>query len=62
MMKTLVEPREHSIWGDKVATENGWSSWKNWWYFCQPKNPGPELRDALESEQVRNSSSPKTFN
>lgn len=48
MMKTLVEPREHCLWGDKAATEHGWTAWKNWWYFSQPKNPGPDLRDGLE--------------
>ena len=48
MMKTLIAPREHSLWGNNTASENGWTAEKNWWYFSQPKNPGPDLRDELD--------------
>lgn len=48
IMKTLVEPREHSLWGNNSAQEQGWTREKHWWYFTQPKHPGPDLRAELE--------------
>ncbi len=48
MMKSLVDPRDHSLWGNDSAATHGWTRWKNWWYFSQPKNPGQDLRDALD--------------
>jgi hypothetical protein len=48
ILKTLVEPRENSLWGNNSAQEHGWTREKHWWYFSQPKQPGPDLRAELE--------------
>ena len=49
-MRRLVRPITRSLWGEKNATEHGWSAAKNWWYFAVPIKAGPELVDDLKEE------------
>ncbi len=42
-------PAGRCLWGGIVAADEGWSEDANWWYFEQPRNPGPELRRDLEA-------------
>lgn len=37
------------LWGSIVAAEEGWDPERNWWYFEQPRNPGPALKADLEA-------------
>lgn len=48
IMRTLVEPTQHALWGKTAAQERGWTSAKNWWYFSKPKKTGPDLRDEIQ--------------
>jgi hypothetical protein len=36
-----------SLWGDEIATNNGWRPEWQWWYFRRPVLPGPLLREDL---------------
>ena len=40
-------PAGRCLWGGIVAADEGWNADDNWWYFEQPRNPGPELRREL---------------
>jgi hypothetical protein len=48
IVRTLLVPTEKSLWGESVTKERNWTAETNWWYFTQPKHPGPDLRDELE--------------
>jgi hypothetical protein len=41
-------PAGRCLWGAIVAGEEGWHEDTHWWYFEQPRNPGPRLRAELE--------------
>lgn len=43
---TITEPSP-SLWGDEIATNNGWRPEWQWWYFRRPLLPGPLLREDL---------------
>jgi hypothetical protein len=42
-------PAGRCLWGGIVAEEEGWREDSHWWYFERPRNPGPRLREELES-------------
>jgi len=47
MMKLLV-PSGRCLWGSDLAEQHDWTPQRNWWYFMQPREPGPELKEDLE--------------
>ncbi len=49
-MKSLVEPTTGCLWGDEVATEEGWTAQKNWWYFSRPIKASEELLSEIDEE------------
>jgi len=36
------------LWGNIVASDEGWTAERHWWYFEKPRNPGPRLKDELD--------------
>ena len=48
-MKELVVPAGRCLWGSDMAEQHDWTPQKNWWYFMHPKDPGPELKEDLET-------------
>ncbi|MBP6669556.1 MAG: hypothetical protein KA180_08950 [Gemmatimonadales bacterium] len=42
-------PAGRCLWGGIVAADEGWTEDANWWYFEQPRLPGPELRRELDA-------------
>jgi len=42
-------PAGRCLWGGIVAEDEGWTADSHWWYFEQPRNPGPRLREELEA-------------
>jgi hypothetical protein len=42
-------PAGRCLWGGIVAADEGWRPERNWWYFEKPRNPGPRLREELDS-------------
>lgn len=41
-------PAGRCLWGGIVAGEEGWTDEANWWYFEQPRSPGPRLKAELD--------------
>lgn len=52
VMQTLLEPARNCLWGAATAREHHWKRSHHWWYFMQPKNPGTDLRDELETRII----------
>lgn len=48
-MRELIEPSGRCLWGADLAEQHDWTPQHNWWYFTQPRDPGPELREDLET-------------
>lgn len=48
-MRGLTEPAGRCLWGADLAEQHDWTPQRNWWYFTQPSDPGPELREDLET-------------
>lgn len=48
-MRRAVRLVNECLWGARVADQEGWSADRNWWYFGVPMNPGPILRDDLDT-------------
>ena len=48
-MKAAVLPAGCCLWGEDTAREKGWTAKENWWYFSIPREPGPELKEDIES-------------
>jgi len=46
-MRGLVDPAGRCLWGVDMAEQHDWTPAKNWWYFTQPAEPGPELKEDL---------------
>lgn len=42
-------PAGRCLWGGIVAEDEGWTADSHWWYFEQPRSPGPRLREELEA-------------
>ena len=47
-MKKLLVPSGRCLWGSDLAEQHDWTPQRNWWYFMQPREPGPELKEDLE--------------
>ena len=47
-MQKLLVPAGRCLWGSDMAEEQDWTPQRNWWYFMQPSDPGPELKEDLE--------------
>ena len=43
-----IVPVQRCLWGEAVARYHGWEPERSWWYFRQPRDPGPELAEDLE--------------
>jgi hypothetical protein len=50
-MKALLVPAGRCLWGSDMAEQHDWTPQRNWWYFMQPADPGPELKEDLESRK-----------
>jgi hypothetical protein len=50
-IKELLVPAGRCLWGSDMAEQHDWTPQKNWWYFMQPADPGPELKEDLESRR-----------
>lgn len=48
-MRALVRPAGRCLWGIDMAEQHDWTPDRNWWYFTQPREPGPELAEDLET-------------
>ena len=48
-MKQLVVPAGRCLWGTDMAGQYDWTPQRQWWYFTQPREPGPELKEDLET-------------
>ena len=48
-MKELLVPAGRCLWGSDMAEQHDWTPQKNWWYFMAPRDPGPELKEDLET-------------
>jgi hypothetical protein len=48
-MKEQLVPAGRCLWGSDMAEQHDWTPQKNWWYFMQPRDPGPELKEDLET-------------
>ena len=48
-MKALLVPAGRCLWGSDMAEQHDWTPQKNWWYFMAPREPGPELKEDLET-------------
>ncbi len=48
-MRRLLVGAGRCLWGASIALMNGWTPEQNWWYFMQPREPGPELSGDLET-------------
>jgi len=48
-MKEHLVPAGRCLWGSDMAEQHDWTPQKNWWYFMQPREPGPELKEDLET-------------
>lgn len=48
-MKAALVPAGRCLWGSDMAEQHDWTPQKNWWYFMQPREPGPELKEDLET-------------
>ena len=48
-MLRLVVPAGRCLWGVDMAEQHDWTPQRNWWYFTQPREPGPELKEDLET-------------
>ena len=35
------------LWGEEIASNNGWRAEWQWWYFRRPGVPGPLMREDL---------------
>ena len=47
-MTKLLVPSGRCLWGSDLAEQHDWTPQRNWWYFMQPREPGPELKEDLE--------------
>jgi len=47
-MQRLVKPAGKCLWGENIARTESWTPEKNWWYFSQPIDAGPELLAEIE--------------
>lgn len=50
-IKELLVPAGRCLWGSDMAEQHDWTPQKNWWYFMQPADPGPELKEDLEARR-----------
>jgi hypothetical protein len=48
-MKAMLVPAGRCLWGSDMAEQHDWTPQRNWWYFMQPADPGPELKEDLET-------------
>lgn len=48
-MKQLLVPAGRCLWGSDMAEQHDWTPQRNWWYFMAPSDPGPELKEDLET-------------
>jgi hypothetical protein len=48
-MKDLLVAAGRCLWGSDMAEQHDWTPQKNWWYFMAPREPGPELKEDLET-------------
>lgn len=48
-MQELLVPAGRCLWGSDMAEQHDWTPQKNWWYFMHPRDPGPELKEDLET-------------
>ena len=47
-LRPLLTSIDKCLWGPKAEAEHGWSPEDNWWYYCVPTNPGPQLASDLK--------------
>ena len=47
-MKAVIKPTRECLWGNRVASDQGWTREQNWWYFNRPISAGGELLEDLE--------------
>ena len=50
-IKELLVPAGRCLWGSDMAEQHDWTPQRNWWYFMQPAEPGPELKEDLEARR-----------
>ena len=50
-MKALLVPAGRCLWGSDMAEQHDWTPQRNWWYFMCPSDPGPELKEDLETRK-----------
>ena len=50
-MKSLLVPSGRCLWGSDMAEQHDWTPQANWWYFMQPSDPGPDLKEDLETRK-----------
>jgi hypothetical protein len=48
VMRSLVKPTDHCLWGDRTAQKEGWTREKNWWYFSIPLHADSDLLSEVE--------------
>ena len=48
-MKDLLVAAGRCLGGSDMAEQHDWTPQKNWWYFMAPREPGPELKEDLET-------------
>jgi len=48
LLRAHSVPMQRCLWGEAVARYHGWEPERSWWYFRQPRDPGPELAEDLE--------------
>lgn len=48
-----LAPRRECLWGRATAKNRAWTAQPNWWYFSQPRRPGPELERDLDRAESR---------
>ena len=46
-VRAAVAPVSECLWGSAIASREGWTPERNWWYFNLPRSPGQEFRDDL---------------
>lgn len=39
--------RKRCLWGEALAQSEGWEAEREWWYWAEPKSPGPDLKADL---------------
>jgi hypothetical protein len=48
VIRSLVKPTDHCLWGDRTAQKEGWTREKNWWYFSIPLHADSDLLSEIQ--------------